>query len=361
MSTLQSLPLTQMASAFESLSQLLGALKSLPSPIQNTMGSLLAKLGSLPAGKQAAFLSLLSQVGVKMVNLPTQLQNVSVQILNKMAALPNTQMMRSMSVLSQVLSLPKQSLVKPFLNLLSQIMSSATGKVLTAALKGVELILNSISKFSPKAQEMILNFIQKFAGLDAKGLANLLVSVGTLMSKLNEAQLTSLLSSISSFSAKGQQQVVQLLAQLSSKLPAEQMKELLQMINKLSESGKLNEKELIALLKSYVDKPSKDNALLKEASLAASKLAGAAAGSEEVKLKRLKDESARQLRGKMVKNDAFTKAMLTMFNSEFSTEELEDVTGGLSDWESYLKGLNEEKEKNRERFQERVKELSPVA
>jgi|GEM_PF-4245924 len=102
-----------------------------------------------------------------------------------------------------------------------------------------------------------------------------------------------------------------------------------------------NTLDLVDIQKKLLELTLKQSTFSQAQQLAAEGLMAAQVGSLEEKKKQLKAESARQLRGIMVKNDASSKAFMLMFGGQFSSEFMDDVTGGFSEWEDYMKRLKE--------------------
>ena len=157
-------------------------------------------------------------------------------------------------------------------------------------------------------------------------------------------------------------QIGKLFANQNGKITDEQLMQAIK-LKGFSDNPELMQK-LLKLLNAEMNKPELLNVQMKalkemqgleDASI---NLAGAVAGADEAdKKQKLADKfiSANNLRGMLVAKDAMSKAFALLFGKAFDTTQLNEVLGGLGEWEEYYQKMKKKKEKDEQNYKAKVK------
>ena len=173
--------------------------------------------------------------------------------------------------------------------------------------------------------------------------------VGQEVIKLESMALSKLSKSLGKDFVKA----VDLISNQNGKITDEQLMQAIK-LKGFSDNPELMQK-LLKLLNAEMNKPELLNVQMKalkemqgleDASI---NLAGAVAGADEAdKKQKLADKfiSANNLRGMLVAKDAMSKAFALLFGKAFDTTQLNEVLGGLGEWEDYYRNMKKKKEKD---------------
>lgn len=340
----------QSLSKLNSLMSTIAALpeKDIPNQLRTTVSQLLNSISSqslsasqlsIAADKITAFSTAVMQLS----NNP-KLQTLLLNVVNhaSFTKLPVKHQLMFLSSLTTIANASSKinvpNLTSTLQNLLNNITTGNNPKLMFATLKGLESVLVKLEGFSKSIQQTALNLINGWstANLKPELMAKALTSLATLLGALSENNAKILNSILTHLAPKDQAALVIHLAELSQKLKPEQFTNLLALLSELMQSGQATMDDIQKLIALFAQQNAVDVGLEIELSQNATMIASAAAGNEEVKIKRLKESNAKSLHSLMVRKDASTQMFLALFGKMFIQEDSEDVTGGIASWQEYL-------------------------
>lgn len=271
-----------------------------------------------------------------------------------------------------------------FLTLLPQLtQKSETTPSALAGLRGLAMIAKNLPNKSEDVKTAITSTLSAISTIsEGKVLNHSIFALGRLLTNIPEKSQPRFLNLMSSLTEKESVIFTLKLSNLSSRVSNEKLMDLIYTFEHLQDLNKISSKEILKLVSLFSKQHNiedvndeifllsnstailektlnpelleKNKLLLNELSI--STMGASIFAAEDVKIKKLMAENARQLKGLLLKQDGLTKAYLAFFGGVFTQSEIDDVTGGFSDWKSLLARVAEHKKEEEKRLSQKNKE-----